>query len=160
MLASLPYAEFVGSADPLTLLATTPDRIAKLVQGWDTKRWSMTYAPGSWTASQLVLHLAQDEIGWCNRIRLAATVDPYVVQVYDGAEWVILESPTDPEIALNAYLALRRLNLILFKRIPRDRRMQLFPHSELGEISIDWIIQTLAGHDLHHLRHLEKIAAP
>ncbi len=25
--------------------------------------------------------------------------------------------------------------------------------------STDWILQTLAGHDLHHLRHLQAIAA-
>jgi hypothetical protein len=101
--------------------------------------------------------LAHDEIGWCNRVRLALTVDGYVVQPYDGAQWVARETSTDPETALAAYLALRRLNLLLYKRIPSDRRARPFPHPELGEISIDWILQTVAGHDLHHLRQLEGI---
>jgi hypothetical protein len=148
----------VGSRDPLSLLASTPKRIAELVAGWDARRWSETYAPGKWTAAQLVLHLAHDEIGFCNRIRLALSVDGYVVQPYDGAAWVALETPTDPETALSAYLALRRLNLMLYRRIPADRRARPIPHPELGEISIDWILQTLAGHDLHHLRHLQAIA--
>jgi hypothetical protein len=159
MLAPLPYADLVGSEDPLSLLASTPNRIAELVRGWDARRWSETYAPGKWTAAQLILHLAHDEIGFCNRIRLALTVDGYVVQPYDGAHWVTRETPTDPETALAAYLALRRLNLILYQRIPPDQRARPFPHPELGEISIDWILQTLAGHDLHHLRHLQTIAA-
>ena len=58
-----------------------------------------------------------------------------------------------------AYLALRRLNLLLYRRLPPDLRARPIPHPELGEISIDWILNTLAGHDLHHLRHLEIIAA-
>jgi len=157
MLASLPYAHLVGSQDPLVLLASTPHRIAELVRGWDARRWAGTYAPGKWTAAQVVLHLAHDEIGWCNRVRLALTVDGYVVQPYDGAQWVARETATDPETALAAYLALRRLNLLLYKRIPSDWRARPFPHPELGEISIDWILQTVAGHDLHHLRQLEGI---
>lgn len=159
MLAPLPYADLVGSEDPLALLASTPDRIAKLVRDWDAKRWSATYAPGKWTAAQLVLHLAHDEIGFCNRIRLALSVAGYVVQPYDGADWVALETPTEPDTALEAYRALRRLNLLLYRRLPPDLRARPIPHPELGEISIDWILNTLAGHDLHHLRHLERIAA-
>jgi hypothetical protein len=103
--------------------------------------------------------VAHDEIGFCNRVRLALTVEGYVVQPYDGADWVALETPTDPEAALAAFLALRRLNLILYGRIPSEQRARPVAHPELGEISIDWILQTLAGHDLHHLRHLQAIAA-
>jgi len=155
MAAALPYADLVGAQDPLDLLASTPGRIAELVRGWDARRWSGTYAPGKWTAAQLVLHLAQDEIGLCNRIRLALTVEDYVVQPYDGARWVALESPTEPETALAAYLALRRLNLVLYERLTPDQRARPIPHPEMGEISIEWILRTLAGHDLHHLRHLQ-----
>jgi hypothetical protein len=154
-----PYAHLVGTRDPLSLLASTPDRIADLVRGWDARRWSQTYAPGKWTAAQLVLHLAQDEIGFGSRVRLALTVGGYVVQPYEGADWVALETPTEPETALGAFLALRRLNLLLYRRIPADQRKRPVRHPDLGEISIDWILHTLAGHDLHHLRHLQAIAA-
>lgn len=159
MLAPLPYTDLVGSQDPLSLLASTPTRIAELVRGWDPRRWSGTYAPGKWTAAQLILHLAHDEIGFGNRVRLALTVGGYVVQPYAGGHWVDLETPTDPDTALAAFLALRRLNLSLYGRIPSDRRTRPIAHPDLGEISIDWILRTLAGHDLHHLRHLQAIGA-
>jgi hypothetical protein len=159
MLAPFPYKDLVGSADPLSLLASTPNQIAELVRGWDKRLWSATYAPGRWTGAQIILHLAHDEIGWCNRIRLALTVNDYVVQPYDGARWVTMETPTDLEAALVTYLALRRLNLMLYGRIPPEQRTRPFLHPELGEISIDWILRTLAGHDLHHLQHLLAIAS-
>ena len=113
------------------MLASTPNRITDLVRGWDARRWSETYAPGKWTAAQLVLHLAHDEIGFCNRVRLALTVDRYVVQPYEGADWVGLETPTEPETALAAFLALRNLNLILYRRIPLDRRARPILHPDL-----------------------------
>src|SRR5436190_24373653 len=126
MLASLPYADLVGAQDPLSLLASTPTRIAALVRGWDARRWAGTYAPGKWTAAQLVLHLAHDEIGWSNRIRLALTMPDYVVQPYDGARWVDLESPTAWDTALAAYVSLRRVNLIWYRRVPPADRARPF----------------------------------
>jgi hypothetical protein len=157
MPAPIPYADLVSSEDPLTLLASTPDRIAELVSGWGAARWASSYAPGKWSAAQLVLHLAQDEIGWSNRVRLALTVEGYAIQPYDGAAWVALETPTEADAALASFLALRRLNLVLYRRIDLERRLRPMPHPEFGDISIDWILRTLAGHDLHHLRHLRAI---
>ena len=87
------------------------------------------------------------------------TVKDYFVQPYDGAQWVAIEAPADPQLSLAAYLSLRRLNLVLYKQIPPDQRTRPFAHPELGEISIDWILHMLAGHDLHHLRHLQLIAS-
>jgi DinB superfamily len=159
MLAANPYASYVGPQDPISLLETTPHRIAELVNGWNRSEWNKSYAPGKWSGAQVMLHLAHDEIGWCNRIRLAMTVPNYVVQPYDGADWVAMETPTDPETALATYLSLRRLNLMLYKRIPTDRRTRPFAHPEMGEISIDWILNMLAGHDLLHFQHLQTISS-
>jgi hypothetical protein len=158
MLASVPYADLVGSQDPLTVLASTSIRLETLTRGWDSWRWLSSYAQGKWNAAQLVLHLAHDEIGWGNRVRLALTVDGYVVQPYDGASWLALESPTPPETALATFTVLRRLNVMLYRRLSSDQRGCRFGHPVVGEISIEWIIQRLAGHDLHHLQHLEAIA--
>jgi hypothetical protein len=158
MLASVPYADLVGVQDPLAVLASTPDRLETLTQGWDSGRWSSTYAQGKWNAAQLVLHLAHDEIGWGNRVRFGLTLDGYVVQPYDGASWVALESPTLPETALAVFVALRRLNVMLYRRLSSDQRGRRFGHPLVGKISIQWIIHRLAGHDLHHLQHLHAIA--
>jgi hypothetical protein len=159
MLASPLYADLVGSEDALLLLATTPTRIADLVRGWDSRRWSQRYAPGKWTAAEVILHLGQDEISWGDRVRLALTVEGYTVQPFDGVKWVAQETPSDPTTALAAYMALRNLNLLLYRRIPAELRARSFAHPEFGAISIDWILQTLAGHDRHHLKHLQLISA-
>lgn len=154
------YEDLVGSQDPLALLESTPHRIARLVRDWGPDRWNATYAPGKWSGAQLVLHLAQDEIGWSKRVRLALSEPNYTVQPYDGPAWVARETPVDPHAALDAYVALRWLNLGLYRGVREQERHRLFQHPEYGEMSVDWILRTLAGHDLHHLRHLESVTAP
>ncbi len=155
---AIPYADLLAGADPLIVLAETPIRVEHLVRGWDAHRWAMRYAPGKWTGAQVVLHLAHDEIGWGNRARNTIAVDGYVAQPYDGARWVELETATPPDVALAAFRAMRQLNLGLYRQLNNNQRRRPFSHPEFGEISIDWIISVLAGHDLHHLKHLKTIA--
>jgi DinB superfamily len=157
MSATPMYQDLVGSEDPLELLAATPERIARLVRPWRPARWKASYAPGKWSGAQIVLHLAQDEIGWSKRVRLALNDPGYLVQPYDAAAWVERETPVDALAALEAYLALRKLNLGLYRGIGEEERLRPFRHPEYGEMSIDWILRTLAGHDLHHLRQLEAV---
>jgi hypothetical protein len=153
--ASVPYSDLLGGREPLAILAETPRRIEEMVRGWDGSRWAVRYAPGKWSAAQVVLHLAHDEIGWGNRVRLAVTRAGYVAQPYDGGAWVDLESPGPPDVALAAFAALRRLNVALYRRLTPGQRERRISHPEFGEISVEWIIRVLAGHDLHHLQHLE-----
>ncbi len=154
------YEQHVGTGDPLELMAATPKRIAALVRAWDAKRWSRPYAPGKWTGAQIVLHLAHDEIAWSDRVRYALALgDRFVIQPFDGGEWVAAETPTDPQVALAAYVTLRQFNLLLYRRIPAAAKARRLAHPEFGAISIEWILRTVAGHDLHHLAQLEAIAA-
>jgi DinB superfamily len=159
MLTPVLYSDLLGSKNPVRVLAATPGRIEALVRGWDAKRWSRSYGRGKWNAAQIVLHLAHDEIGWWNRVRFVLSTDGYVVQPYDGAAWVALETPTPGETALAAFVALRRLNVALCRRLSPRQLARRCRHPLVGQISVEWIIQTLAGHDLHHLQHLRAIAA-
>ncbi len=158
MAAAVPYSSLLGTTDPLVALESTPNRIAALVSGWDEARWASTYAPGKWSASQIVLHLLHDEISWPDRIRYLLTEPRFRIHAYDGGRRVALESPTEPHTALSAFLALRRLNLLLYRRLTPEQRAASISHPEFGRITVEWILRVLAGHDLHHLGHLEAIA--
>ncbi len=154
----VPYSELVGAADPLTLLASTPEQILHLVEGWQPTLWSASYGKAKWSAAEVVLHLAHDEVAWSDRVRLGLSVPGYAPVPYDGAEWVKMETPTDPDLALRAFLALRRLNLILYCRLSAGQLARPLHHPIVGEITIAWILRRIAGHDLHHLKQLQVIA--
>lgn len=153
------YAHYVEGLDPVTSLEETSSRIAALVRGREAQLQDRTYAPGKWTARQLLAHLAQAEIVFANRLRFGATTGVYVVQPFDQDDWMNVDVDAAPAASLEAYLALRALNVALCRSLTPAQRSRTFVHPEAGTIDLHWLITYFAGHDRHHLPHFEAIAA-
>ena len=158
-MADNPYAKYVEGVDVLASLEETPRRLQTLVGGWPRDAFERSYAPGKWTARQILAHLAQIEIVFANRLRFGLTVPDYVVQPFDQDQWMAVDGGMDAESALAAYLAVRRVNVGLCRRLTRAQRTRPFTHPERGAIDIDWFMAMFAGHERHHLAQLEAIAA-
>jgi hypothetical protein len=152
-----PYAAALGSADPLKALGETPRKIRTLLGKWSAKQWERTYAPGKWSARRILIHLAQAELALTTRVRFAASQDGYVAQAFDQDAWLLLDDRADGPTALDAYTALRRLNLAMFKGMTPAQRKRAFTHPEYGKLTPQWVAAQLAGHDIHHLKQLKQI---
>jgi hypothetical protein len=152
-----PYADDLGSRPPLEALAETPQQIRSLVEKWPADRWEKSYAPGKWSARRVLVHLAQTELALTTRARFAASQDAYVAQAFNQDEWLPLDDHADGPTALDAYTALRRFNLAMFKGMTPAQRNRRFTHPEYGDLSPQWIAEQLAGHDIHHLKQLQQI---
>lgn len=152
-----PYADDLGTLDPLKALAETPKKIHALVGTWPAKRWQKSYAPGKWTGRLILVHLAQTELALTTRVRFAASQDGYVAQSFDQDQWLPLDERADGPTALGAYVALRKLNVLMFKGMAPTHRKQVFTHPEYGALTPEWVAAQLAGHDIHHLKQLRLI---
>lgn len=152
-----PYGEDLGSRNPLEALADTPHKIRAIVEHWPADRWEKSYAPGKWSARRVVIHLAQMEIGLPIRVRFAVAHDGYVAQPLDQDAWLAADDHADGPTALEAYIALRRLNVAMFKGLTAAQRQRTFTHPEYGPLTADWVAAQLAGHDIHHLKQLLEI---
>jgi hypothetical protein len=152
-----PYADALGSLDPLTALAETPAKIEALAAQWTRAQWERSYAPGKWTARQIIAHLTQTELALTTRVRFAASQEEYVAQSFDQDAWIPLDEGTDGPIALAAYVALRRFNLAMFKALTPQQRTRPFTHPEFGALTPEWVAAQMAGHELHHLNQLRLI---
>src|ERR1700738_5179820 len=152
-----PYAADLGSKDPLKALASTPRKIRSLLETWSAKQWERTYAPGKWSARRVLIHLAQAELALTTRRPFAANQEGYVAQPYDQNAWLLVDDHADGPTALDAYTALRRLNLAMFKGLTPAQRKRAFTHPEYGELTPGWVVSQLAGHDIHHLKQLKTI---
>ena len=152
-----PYADDLGPADPLKALADTPKKIQRLAGKWNKRQWERSYAPGKWSARRVLIHLAQAELALTTRVRFAASQDGYTAQPFDQDAWLALDDHADGPTALGAYLALRRMNLALFKGLTPSQRKRGFTHPEYGKLTPEWIAAQLAGHDIHHLKQLQQI---
>ena len=152
----------LGTLDPIEVLAATPSRLAELAEGLTEPDWSRSHEAGKWPARTVLAHLADTELGLGFRLRQAIAVPagepPHAVQPFDQDAWAERSSRADPSIALETFRALRAWNLVLLAGFSlEDWGCDMF-HHERGFESVDTLVRFLAGHDLHHLDQLERVA--
>jgi uncharacterized damage-inducible protein DinB len=151
-----PYAADLGNRDALTALAETPQQIRAAVRDWTDAEFERTYAPGKWSIRQILIHLAQTELALTTRARFALTQTGYAAQSFDQDDWMPIDTECDARTALDAYTALRRFNVIMFRRLTPAQRSCTFSHPEYGTLTVDWIVHQMAGHDIHHLKQIQQ----
>jgi hypothetical protein len=152
-----PYADDLGDRDPLRALEDTPREIGRIVDGWSAEQFERSYAPGKWSARRLLIHLAQAELALTTRVRFALSNPGYAAQAFSQDDWMGIDDGADARTALDAYLALRRMNVALFRRLTPQQRDRTFTHPEYGTLTVWWVANQLAGHDIHHLKQLRMI---
>jgi hypothetical protein len=152
------YSKYLGDLEPLATMRRNVDRIRALAGSWTPAQFERTYAPGKWSARQILTHLAHTELALGTRARMALSTPNYAAQPFDQDVWMSREDRLPGRDALDAFAAISRLNQSLFEGLsPADRAVAM-SHPEYGTISVDWIIHLLPGHQLHHLAQLEQIA--
>jgi hypothetical protein len=153
-----PYTTDLGDRDPIAALRETTGRIQSLSAGWTPMEFERTYAPGKWTARQILIHLAQSELALGTRARMALETPGYSAQPFDQDRWMAREAALGGRDALNAFVGIGVMNRALFDSLSAAERATPFSHPEYGELTVDWVIHQMAGHVIHHLKQLEKVA--
>lgn len=116
-------------------------------------------APGKWTGREIIVHLADTEIAFAFRLRQALAEDHHLIQPFDQDRWALNYSAYSATAAIETFLALRRWNLALVAGITKDAFERPLTHPERGQMKFQVLIETMAGHDINHLRQLESLAA-
>jgi hypothetical protein len=152
-----PYAADLGNRDALDALGETPGRIRALVEKWTTDQFERSYAAGKWSARKVLIHLAQTELALGTRVRYALSQPEYTAQSFSQDDWLPIDVSVDARTALDVYTTLRRLNLAMFRSLTSQQRDRAFAHPEYGALTVGWVANQMAGHDIHHLKQLEGI---
>src|SRR3977135_2663081 len=109
-----PYTKQLGGREALASMRESAERIRSLTSGWSPQQFERTYAPGKWTARQILTHLAEADMVFGYRIRMALSTPVYVAQPFDQDAWIAQETRTTGAEAVAAYFGLRQMNLSLF----------------------------------------------
>jgi hypothetical protein len=157
MPTSNPYSKDLGGQDPLVALRETPERIRSIVAAWSPADFDRSYAPGKWSARQILIHLAQSELALGNRARMALSTPNYAAQAFDQDKWIARDDRLSGKEALDAFLGVSVMNRALFASLSSADRAIPLTHPEYGELTVDWIIHQMAGHQIHHLEQLQQI---
>ena len=152
-----PYSSDLGDREPIAAMRENAERVQALAAPWTADRFERSYAPGKWTARQILMHLAQSELALGTRARMALSTPDYTAQPFDQDLWMQREPPLSGRDALEAFVVMARMNTALFGSLSAADRATAFSHPEYGALTVDWVIHQMAGHQLHHLRQLEQL---
>jgi hypothetical protein len=147
----------LGERNPVESMEASAKRVEAVARKLGEAGLSRSYGPGKWTGKQILAHLADAETAIGFRTRQVLAEDHHTIQPFDESAWARRYDSVDAEAALGAFLASRRWNLALFRKLTAADLSREAVHPERGPETLDTIIRLLAGHDLNHLAQLEKL---
>jgi hypothetical protein len=150
-----PYAAQVGERDPVDVLRTSLEDYRQVVGRMSPESWLRPWAPGKWTAAQIMVHVAQWEMILGIRLRCGVAAPGYIVQPIDQDEIMRREGDiVDGVTAFAAFEGARRMNLAFAQSLSAADRQRQFRHPEQGAIDTECLLVTMAGHAVHHWKQI------
>jgi DinB family protein len=149
----------LGTQPPLEILRTTPARLRDAIQGLSEDQLYRREAPDRWSVAHVLQHLADSELVGAYRFRMILAHDRPEIQAYDQDLWAerLHYDLADPTESLADFTAIRAANVRLFERSTPSERERVGIHAERGEESLGFLQRVYAGHDIVHLRQVERI---
>ena len=147
----------LGERNPLESMEASAKRVEAAARKLGDAGLARSYGPGKWTGKQILAHLADAELAIGFRTRQVLAEERHTIQPFDESAWARRYENVDAEAALGSFLAARRWNLAIFRKLSAADLAREAVHPERGPETLDTIIRLLAGHDLNHLAQLEKL---
>jgi hypothetical protein len=146
---------------PLAVQAATAKKLERLIKGVPTAKLRKRPAPGKWSVSEILAHLADAEIVGGFRMRLILGAPGTPIAAFDQDSWVTSGhyEKRDPRKSVEQFRVLREGNLALLKSLKPEQWKHHGMHAERGQESIEHIVRMFAGHDINHIRQIEQIQA-
>ena len=151
-----PYAVALGEREPVEVIASTPEKLEALFSQLSAEQIDKKLAPGKWSVREVLAHLADCELAFGFRLRQAAA-GVEMIQPFDQDDWARNYGAYNFRAALTTYQAVRAWNLAFIQSLTDEQKAQVVTHPERGTMTVWTIVETMAGHDRHHLAGLEKL---
>jgi hypothetical protein len=155
-----PYRKYLDGRQLETILSATPDALAECLEAIGTANVNTPPAPGKWSATEIVSHLADCEMVFGFRLRQTLADDSPTLQPFDQDKWAwtATYSAIPTALALEVFTALRKWNLRLIQKSLPEAAGRTATHPERGALTFGTLVETVAGHDLNHLGQLRALA--
>ena len=152
---------YLGSGDPLPLLAAAPATLAALLGRVPPGVLDRRPAVGKWSVREITAHLADDELVGAYRVRLILSAPGTDIQAFDQDIWAVTGryATSDPTTSLTLFRVLREANLALWRSLTPAEWDLVGLHAERGPESVREIAAYYAGHDLNHFAQIDAILA-
>jgi len=140
--------------DSIARIANLPARVRELVTEASPSQLSGTYRPGSWTATQIIHHLADSHLNSLCRFKLALTENHPTIRPYDQDAWVLLGDTGPQQLATTLQLleGLHGRWVALLRSLAPEQWHRTFHHPENDQdFVLHHLVHVYAWHGDHHL---------
>lgn len=140
-------------------MAEALERLRAAVGGLSESQIDTAYRPEGWTVRQAVHHLADAQMNWYIRTKLALTEDKPVIKPYSEASWAELQEarfgPLEPSLVLLDGLYYRWVKL--FEALTSADWAREFAHPERGVLTLEYTLPMHVWHARHHTAHIVEL---
>jgi hypothetical protein len=157
------YAErlrsYTEGKDFLAMQEGAPTLLAQLIDGVPVVALRAKPAPGKWSITEILAHLADDELVSYWRYRQMLENSGCALAGFDQDEWARLGdySSKEPEQALKFFQLLRESNVEMLRRLTPEEWQSDGIHAERGRINVQELARHMAAHDVNHIEQIKKI---
>ncbi len=151
------YISLVPEGDILNTLDAQRRQMMLLLSGRDEADGDFRYAPGKWSAGEVLGHVCDTERIFAYRALRIARGDQTPIEGFEQDDYVkngpFAREPLSEII--EDYIAVRRASLSLLRNLDETAWMRrgIANHKEVTVRALAYLI---AGHELHHRRILEE----
>lgn len=150
---SAKLSSLLGERDPLEVLRTTPDVLAREIAPHPASILRRRPYEGKWTPCEIIGHLSDTEFVYGYRVRMVQSQDRPQLFPMDQDQWVVGQhyNERDPIELIEQFRALRRITIVMWKNVAPEQFDRIGLHAERGEESLRTMLKMHAGHDLSHI---------
>ncbi len=142
--------------------AAGPQLLISAVQGLTREQLLATPVPGKWSTQQVVIHLADAEAAFADRIRRVIAMDGPVLLAWDENRFAerLYYNEQSAEDAVEMIALFRRQLTRVLKKLSDNDFHKAGEHSERGPQTLETVIGFAVQHLDHHLKLIAaKVAA-
>lgn len=150
---------YVEGKDPIAMQLEAPSVIARLIEGIGNKKLTTQPAPGKWSITAILMHLAEDELASSWRYRQILEHGTPELAGFDQDLWARIGdySSCDAQDALNLFRLLREANMRMFAQLTPAQWQRAGVHSERGRLTVRDLCRHMAAHDMNHIEQIRRI---
>ena len=152
---------YVEGEQPMKVQAATSKKLERLIRGVSLSKLRKRPAPDKWSVVEILAHLADTEIVGGFRIRIILGAPGTPIAGFNQDAWVTSGhyEKRDPRKSVEQFRVSREANLVLLKSLTQEQWKHHGIHSERGIETVEHIVRMFAGHDVNHIRQIERVLA-
>jgi hypothetical protein len=151
------YISLVEGEDILTTLDQQRRQTMMLLSGRDEEDGNFRYAPGKWSAKEVLGHVCDTERIFAYRALRISRADATPMEGFEQDDYVRNGPFAHCSLSdlVEDFIAVRRATLSLLRNLDEAAWMRRGIANK-NEVSVRGIAYIIAGHELHHRRILEE----